>query len=376
MELDDRNRRRAQLRSCANQGEETVAVALVPREAWQHIARLGGKHRHNIRCGPHVTLVDPLIADSLLPSLAREAAREIADAGVRPFEVVLREFGMFTHAGDRATVWLRPEVVDAPEDALASSQKLLHDLVPLCTASTVGKPFCPHVTVARFESTADARKAILAYQATWRPFSFVVDEFALLTRHRNDPYTVAALIPFPSSAPRAHALSPFCSLADTEVQAMLKAGGSKFSTQSVLPKRPSCVSSSGDHFDQILRTLRLCGSSSSLASPPPSVVSTEEVLNADGTPRDTTLWLFRDAAALYRYWLAALESHFSCHPADSDAARVAGVQHLRMCPLVFCAYPNAFGANDVTDLFDPFSFKPAPSGSEQVKKKKSKSRLQ
>ena len=115
---------------------------------------------------------------------------EPALRALKPFRVVLREFGLFEHRGSQ-TIWLRPEC--DPPDALVQLHRVLVRVFPhlddLDNKGSAG--YTPHATVGQMRGKARGeatRKLVAQLQADWQPIEFTVDHVELLAREDDTPF--------------------------------------------------------------------------------------------------------------------------------------------------------------------------------------------
>ncbi len=171
-----------------------TAVVLIPPEGvWEAIQAIRRVHDPQfIRWMPHVTLLYPFVPAARL----EEAAERLrpAAAGVQPFELSLGGFGHFSHGGRSATLWLRPE----PVEALRELHAQLQAAVPWCS-DVAGFPggFQPHLSLGRFRDAAEAERLGARLAAAWQPIVFRVEQVAIIARSGApaEPFCVECLLP-------------------------------------------------------------------------------------------------------------------------------------------------------------------------------------
>jgi len=157
----------------------TSAVVLIPPErVWGPIQAIRRDHDPKVRRWmPHVTLLYPFVPEGMFGRVAERLAEAIC--GTAPFEVRLAEFRCFDHGRRSATLWLRPE----PVEAFKALQARLQKAVPWCDdVSRHRGGFTPHLSVGRFLGGAAAKRAASGFLAAWRPLAFLADHVSLIAR--------------------------------------------------------------------------------------------------------------------------------------------------------------------------------------------------
>ena len=331
---DARNRLRAELRS-AGEDDVTVAVVLLPRNLWRDVTVLGSSYRENIRCGPHITMIDPCIKPELLQPklLAEELRLEFEKRNLREFDVTLKDLDLFKHPSGSATVWIKPET---DNNELIVLQDAMLSLIPKCNrvnTISVDKKFHPHVTIAKFDTSAEALATMPVWQKLWKPQKFTVTDIALLSRYKNDPYEIVSLAPLSG---------------DKTTQTV------SYCCPSLMPQLNKIKLSN----ENICRTLRVCPASDPTVDC--LVEHVEHLINSSsGTPRDVSLWLFASSREMFAF----LDR--TNHPS-----------HVRYEPLATCAYPDIIDNNSPPfEVLGEVTAETKETKSSKEKRKK-KSRLQ
>jgi 2'-5' RNA ligase len=184
----------------------TAAVLIPPREAWPPIQAIRRAHDpHVARWMPHVTLLYPFVREFRFPSAAGGLAAACAQAP--PFRLTLGQFGLFRHGERRATLWLRPD----PVEAVKGLQAAMLARFPWCDdVCRFGGGFAPHLSVGSWPAAA-ARTALATLQETWKPLQWQVDAACLIARPEDGrgPFEVRHVLALGRSAPRAACDLPF-----------------------------------------------------------------------------------------------------------------------------------------------------------------------
>jgi 2'-5' RNA ligase len=159
-----------------------------PRELWTSLNWTRGLYFKDLRCGPHITFINPLRLgeDEHLATVSENF--QAACLELQPFSVTLEKFAMFVRC--RTLVYLVP-TFDPPEafDRLVAAARQFFPQHELQLDNLT-----PHVSLAEFRSKEGAAKATAILEKDWKPVTFQVNELYILTRLGIDPFDVAHVI--------------------------------------------------------------------------------------------------------------------------------------------------------------------------------------
>eukprot|EP01006_Ploeotia_vitrea_P031237 TRINITY_DN63559_c0_g1_i2.p1 TRINITY_DN63559_c0_g1~~TRINITY_DN63559_c0_g1_i2.p1 ORF type:complete len:274 (+),score=13.70 TRINITY_DN63559_c0_g1_i2:30-851(+) len=169
--------------------DATVLVAMPPRNFWPPLTAIRCHHLHNVRCGPHITLLDPFVAPSHFSSAADYIKPRLLQAVGGPFNVTLSKLQFFQHSAEHQTVWIQP---DSEDDKLSKLQAVLYKGFPQCddVNTMSNKGFTAHLSIAKFYNLAETKSALLQLQRIWKPITWELTEIYMAHRLDNDTFQV------------------------------------------------------------------------------------------------------------------------------------------------------------------------------------------
>lgn len=172
----------------------TVVTLLVPPPFYAPLQHIRTQLNDNIRCGPHITLVDPFMSVEGFEAAARRLRARLAQ--VEPFRISLEPFGYFKHK-NACTLWLRP--VDEPAGSLNRMQERILSAHPRYDRVNHlnGGGFQPHMSVAKFADKITMFKWMEENMHRFEGIEFKVREVYIMSRVGPDPskYEVRHTIP-------------------------------------------------------------------------------------------------------------------------------------------------------------------------------------
>eukprot|EP01012_Entosiphon_sulcatum_P015070 TRINITY_DN20088_c0_g1_i1.p1 TRINITY_DN20088_c0_g1~~TRINITY_DN20088_c0_g1_i1.p1 ORF type:complete len:340 (-),score=35.18 TRINITY_DN20088_c0_g1_i1:2-994(-) len=177
-------------------GDGATFTAIVPpRNLWAQFQQVRMRHSRNLRCGPHITLLDPFVERSFLPESA-----EILRAALRTFpafRVVAADFNCFSRKGGRDVVLFVEPKTDPP-DALQKLADTMLASFPQCDDTFhkrgSGNKFQPHISLGKFNSLEKCMELISNLRTVWKPVEFLVSEIYLLARTGGDPFQLVEFV--------------------------------------------------------------------------------------------------------------------------------------------------------------------------------------
>jgi 2'-5' RNA ligase len=171
---------------------KSAVVVIPPVEIWGPIQELRRSHdRRHRRWMPHITLVFPFRPVSEFASLAPPLAE--ACRATAPFEIHLVNFGRFDRGRRNAALYLIPE----PDQPLKTLQAAIQSVVPDCDdVARFPGGYTPHLSIGQVRGTK-ALASCAAWQAAWRPLSFMVTHVCLIWRNNppDDVFRVGPVLP-------------------------------------------------------------------------------------------------------------------------------------------------------------------------------------
>ncbi len=168
----------ARVRRTVEATHKTAAVLVPAQRVWGPIQAIRTRHDRQVRRWmPHITLLYPFVTPT---ELARAAERlALVCSRTAPFEVALRDFGLFEHRSGRCTLWLDP----VPREPVVALQRALREALPECAHDgRMSDEFRPHLSVGQARGRAEAADLRRVLRAHWQPIRFTVDAVSLLWR--------------------------------------------------------------------------------------------------------------------------------------------------------------------------------------------------
>ena len=187
----------------------TLASTILPREIWQRIQVIRTRFMDEMRCGPHMTFVEPFVPKGkflynlLHPKYLRNTLVEeipLAAALLKeefknfpPFKVKFTKFNYFVFPKS-SVLYLEPEC--EPINAIQLMKSKLIQLFPNCNdrAKRSGE-YVPHLSLARFKNEEECKKYKVLLEEKWETVEYTVKEIYLLWRTTINPTEVQYVVP-------------------------------------------------------------------------------------------------------------------------------------------------------------------------------------
>jgi len=187
--------------STRNKDHKSAICVIPPRTLWDGVQSIRCFNDPGfVRWPPHVNLLYPFWEDlgEDMEVAARRAAAALKQTA--PFQVTLAKFDVFEH-GRSCTLWLDPA---SPE--LVTLQETLAKEFPECNDLSNDPDrgittFVPHLSVGRWRDRQEVQAAAEAYQTSFQPITFQVDQIALISRDDfGSPFTIRYSVPLGEGA--------------------------------------------------------------------------------------------------------------------------------------------------------------------------------
>jgi poly(A) polymerase len=163
----------------------TALCLIPPRHLWPAIEAMRHQYdRQYLRWPPHINLLYGFIPEEDFPKAQQILKSKLAQ--FEPFELSLKEFNRFEHH-QSSTIWLEP--ISEPAGRLQALQKLLEESFPQCDEQSTRSPmgFTPHLSVGQLQKNQ-------SFHHSFTPLTFQVNELALISRRKEEPFARRAIV--------------------------------------------------------------------------------------------------------------------------------------------------------------------------------------
>jgi 2'-5' RNA ligase len=170
----------------------TSFIGIMPdTSVFPEIQAIREKYITPLKCGPHVTMMDPFISNIHFADAKQRIREALID--FEPFTIRLEAWDSFRH-NNSCTLWLKP--VSNPPNALADlSARLLKVYPNLDDVIKHQKGFTPHMSMGSFKDIQYLQKVQQQLEQTWKPIEFIVKEIYFFTYVGFGPYQVREVVP-------------------------------------------------------------------------------------------------------------------------------------------------------------------------------------
>lgn len=171
------------------------ALCIIPNKSvWASIQPIREKYDEQVkRWMPHINIVYPFCPECEFDEV--ESILEISNIEDDFFKSLIKKeikvdsIDYFTQK-DKIVVWMKPK--DDP-----MWQKLYDRLQELFPKHLKKKKFVPHLTIAQYRGDMDKFNNFMSIiKGNFKPFTFTIDNFSLISREDDTPFTVIKEIIF------------------------------------------------------------------------------------------------------------------------------------------------------------------------------------
>mmetsp|Transcript_39707 Transcript_39707/g.73586 ORF Transcript_39707/g.73586 Transcript_39707/m.73586 type:complete len:1013 (+) Transcript_39707:68-3106(+) len=167
----------------------SAVVVLPPESTWAKIDEIRQRFDPSFgRWMPHINMIYGFLAEEHFPVAAMAMEKVMRQHG--PLEVRLDELAIFEHGRSASLV----AIPSCGSEALRTLQADLGALFPACT-DQARHDFNPHLTLGKFDTTEEAQRCREEVEPSWTPFTFIVDEVALIARSDDRPFSASFRLP-------------------------------------------------------------------------------------------------------------------------------------------------------------------------------------
>jgi len=171
-----------------------ILTAIAPHEFWPMVQPFRTQFVPDIRCGPHLNLLDPFV----MPEHFEEAARILRPnlAQLSPVTAHLRA-ARFARQVYPKSATLYVEVEFEPADGFQRILDTALKVFPQCNDLVVNAHtgrHVPHVTLGKFATEGELEEALKVIKTTWKDSSFDIREVYMLSRVGADPFEILQVI--------------------------------------------------------------------------------------------------------------------------------------------------------------------------------------
>jgi hypothetical protein len=150
------------------------------------------KHIHPVRCGPHISIMDPFISHEYFDEAKELLTEELRD--FQPFKVRLESWDFFRH-NKTSTLWLKP-VSDPPNAIDELCKRLLKVYTYLDDVVNHPNGFTPHLSMGVFNDVRILQQVKQDTEKDFQPIEFFVKEIYIMTFVGFGPqYQVRQVVP-------------------------------------------------------------------------------------------------------------------------------------------------------------------------------------
>lgn len=125
----------------SNNSNSVINIVL-PRQNWDFIQHLRSLYSSDLKCGPHITVLDPFVLPSCYNLAEKKALAELKS--IPPFTITLDKIKHFEH-NSTCTIYAEPST--EPAGALQVLHKALLKAFPMCSDTLREGKFTPHMSL-------------------------------------------------------------------------------------------------------------------------------------------------------------------------------------------------------------------------------------